>query len=143
MTSVLLRAVETGLYMWPKQIVYPVPYVKEVDFKPPNVALTVPAQRLAITALDGAANAARVNYTYEADPTHTCQRVDKPPRCQADWDNFLTWLGKTLATAPPKGMRGEMSSRCTVTLYGGLTDCFGVKYGGRGCYCSQIMKTGA
>lgn len=115
MSSVLLRAVETGLYMWPKKTVYPVPYVKEVDFKPPNVALSVPEQRLAIAALDGADYAVRVNYTYEADPTYTCQQIDQTPRCQADWDNFLTWLGHTLATAPPKGMRGERS------LYNGFS----------------------
>ena len=58
MTSTLLRAVETGLYQFPKNQIYPVPWIKEVDYKPPNVPEIVSKQNATITQMDGAKNAA-------------------------------------------------------------------------------------
>lgn len=104
MTSTLLRAIQTGLYMFPKNTVYPVPYLKEVDYKPPNLPETIDVQKDSITALDGAKNAARVNYEYEADPQHECAKGDTTPRCVSSWPEFLNWLGKTLAEDPPAGI---------------------------------------
>ena len=46
----------------------------------------------------------RVNYTYEADPDHVCADKDPVPKCGANWEKFLEFLGTTLSDNPPEGM---------------------------------------
>jgi hypothetical protein len=68
--------------MFPKKKVYPVPYIREVDYKPPNVPLPADEQLALLTKLDGSTNAKRVNFTYEDDPAHECGNGDNTPKCQ-------------------------------------------------------------
>lgn len=102
-TSPLLRAIETGLYQFPgKTVVYPAPYLKESSSVPPSLPLATSQQKQILIKMDGTSAAARTNFQYTTN--EACTASSTSPRCTANWDKFLQWLGTTLSTNAPKGM---------------------------------------
>lgn len=55
-----------------------------------------------ITTFDGAAATRRVSFQYTT--FWACTPGSLAPRCKADWEAFLDWLGKKMSTNPPKGL---------------------------------------
>ena len=103
MSSTLLRAMQTGLYSFPDVTVYPVPYLKEASLVAPSIPLPVADQKAVLLKVNGAEKAADVSFRYAGDAD--CEVEPTAPRCVADWNKFLKWLGNTLANYPPKGMK--------------------------------------
>lgn len=116
MTSSLLRAIETGLYQFPTKTVYVVPYIKEMGSDPPSTPLPEKQQREAIVALDGANSAKRVSYKYDTAPAHECTKSDATPKCSVDWGEFMSFLGETLASNPPKEIATQLKSGQPVSI---------------------------